>query len=517
MTEATTGNGKDGKGKARRLDRRTLGKIVGYGVGGIGEDISYNLFYMFFIFFLTSVAGISPAAAGTISLVAVAWDAISDPIVGYLSDRCAGWKGFGKRGTFILMGAIPLGVSVFLLYNDVALGETGKIAYFVIINMLFWTFFTMVDIPYVAMAKEVTEDYDVKTRMRTSVSLFSYVGQLVLTFGILQFADYMANQGFSDVFSWRIIGAAMGFISTSVFMIVAVAMRGKELAGIRDEAEGREAAGKTAAADAADAAGTPKDGQGQAKGGAAKPKDGFVHTFLKLLKLHDYRMLLIMGVCYNLYIGVADSAIIYFQRYACGLTLSQTSVVETVALVGSMVLIVPVGEIIVKIGKRNSMLVAFAYMLLFSLTCSFIRPPMQALMVMDMGYQLATGIFWINIFAMNFDVSTIYEWKHGENREGTMVSICSFTNKMGVAVGMWINGQLMSALGIDPEAKTATEAMAAGMQTIYGRVPFFIAIAMIVACVFYRVRKSHVVALEESKGLREQGLEYSTDGFKAVL
>ena len=99
--------------------------VLAYGIGGVGENISYNLFYMFFIFFLTSVAGISPAAAGTISLIAVAWDAISDPIVGYLSDRCRGWKGFGKRGTFILLGAIPLGISVFLLYNDVALSGEG--------------------------------------------------------------------------------------------------------------------------------------------------------------------------------------------------------------------------------------------------------------------------------------------------------------------------------------------------------------------------------------------------------
>ena len=56
-------------------------------------------------------------------------------------------------------------------------------------------FFTMVDIPYVAMATEITENYDVKTKMRTSVLLFSNLGQMVLSFGLLQFVDYMAGSG----------------------------------------------------------------------------------------------------------------------------------------------------------------------------------------------------------------------------------------------------------------------------------------------------------------------------------
>ncbi len=44
-----------------------LKDIIGYGTGGVGENIAGNLFYTYFIFFLTSVAGINPAVAGTIS------------------------------------------------------------------------------------------------------------------------------------------------------------------------------------------------------------------------------------------------------------------------------------------------------------------------------------------------------------------------------------------------------------------------------------------------------------------
>ena len=104
-----------------------LKDIIGYGTGGVGENIAGNLFYTYFIFFLTSVAGINPAVAGTISLFAVAWDAISDPIIGYLNDRYKGHllgRNFGKRSTFMVGGAIPLGISVFLLFCNVEMGET---------------------------------------------------------------------------------------------------------------------------------------------------------------------------------------------------------------------------------------------------------------------------------------------------------------------------------------------------------------------------------------------------------
>lgn len=472
--------------------KRGMRDVLAYGIGGVGENISYNLFYMFFIFFLTSVAGISPAAAGTISLIAVAWDAISDPIVGYLSDRCRGWKGFGKRGTFILLGAIPLGISVFLLYNDVALSGAGKVAYFVIINMLFWMVFTIVDIPYVSVATEITEDYDIKTKMRTSTMLFSNLGQLILSFGILQFADFMAENGYSDTFVWRIIGAVMGFLSAFTFLIVAVSMRGKEL-----ESAAAEPAEKLA--------------------GGGGQKGSMIRDYIDFLKMHDYRMLLIMGLGYNIFVGMSDSALLYYQMYTCGLTMSQTSIVETVALFVSLALIVPVGEVIVKIGKKQTMLIAFVYMLFYAGICGFTRPSMVILAFLDMGIMVTSSVFWINIYAMNFDVAAIYDYKYEKNREGMMISICSFMTKIGVAVGMWLNGMLMSALGVDPEAEVITEEMASALQTIFGKVPAVLAVIMALACIFYRVKKEHILALEEARELKAEGKEYSIDGFKDVL
>ena len=71
--------------KNKRLSKKT---IVGYGIAGLGNNVAASLFYTYFIFYLTTIAGVSPAVAGMISSIAVLWDGINDPMIGYWSDNC---------------------------------------------------------------------------------------------------------------------------------------------------------------------------------------------------------------------------------------------------------------------------------------------------------------------------------------------------------------------------------------------------------------------------------------------
>ena len=74
---------------SRNLDRHIPFRTkLGYALGGTGDAIAYDFIGSFLLFFLTDLAGISPAIAGTIIGIAVLWDAITDPVLGMLSDRC---------------------------------------------------------------------------------------------------------------------------------------------------------------------------------------------------------------------------------------------------------------------------------------------------------------------------------------------------------------------------------------------------------------------------------------------
>ena len=107
-------------------EKLKTGTAVGYGIGAIGEGIGYNVFFSFFSFFLTTIAGIQPAVAGVISMAAVLWDAVTDPIIGLVVRQDE--KPERQKTAFYNDGVCPpvrLGHSAVHQYRDVSEHESS--------------------------------------------------------------------------------------------------------------------------------------------------------------------------------------------------------------------------------------------------------------------------------------------------------------------------------------------------------------------------------------------------------
>ena len=102
---------------------------ISFAVGQIGESAIYLIFMLYFVFFLTDIVGFDPAFAGLVSMVGVLWDAITDPVVGTISDN-AKFKS-GRRSPFVLGFAVPFSVSAALLFTMFDLGPIALKAYFI--------------------------------------------------------------------------------------------------------------------------------------------------------------------------------------------------------------------------------------------------------------------------------------------------------------------------------------------------------------------------------------------------
>ncbi len=100
--------------KERAPGKLSFGLKIGYGAGTAADSITYTLFYTCFLYFLTDVVGMNPGIGGTISFIAILWDAVTDPVVGFWSDNTI--NPAGRRRPFILRSVWPLAVSVFLLF-----------------------------------------------------------------------------------------------------------------------------------------------------------------------------------------------------------------------------------------------------------------------------------------------------------------------------------------------------------------------------------------------------------------
>lgn len=462
-----------------------LPTVIGYGAGGMGEAIAYNIFYMFFIFFLTSIAGIDPAVAGTISLVAVMWDGITDPLVGHFSDNFKGNK-HGKRVPFILFSCVPLGIMVFLLFSDINLGLTAKAVYFTVINMLFWLFFTLTDIPYISLASELTQDYDTRTKLRTSTTMFSNVGAMIVASGILVFVDYIVSRNQTQIYAWKIVGIVMGALTIIAYMISALALRGKE-PKVENVA-------------------TEKEEKGNA-----------VKEYLSLLKIKQYRLVVYIAFAMNLMIGIGASSMVYFYMYSCGFDNNLISKVMFWPMIVFVLCAIPVGNLATKFGKKSGMLLGSILMLISFMIRWFLPLTFTNMVISNIINMVGNTAFWILIYAMNYDIVEIDEFKTGKRRDGRLVSLNSFLMKAGVAVGMWMTGFTLSLAKFDPAAAEQTVGFAAKMRFIAAGIPAILAALMIIACLLYKVDKKRFNALKEALELKKQGKEYSTEVFKDIL
>ena len=93
--------------------RLSLKDKLSYGVGAVCDNTMYMLAGTYLLLFLTTVAGVSPAIAGTISAIGSIWEALCAPVVGFKSDNAV--TRFGKRKPFMLAAVIPVIVITILI------------------------------------------------------------------------------------------------------------------------------------------------------------------------------------------------------------------------------------------------------------------------------------------------------------------------------------------------------------------------------------------------------------------
>ena len=153
---------------------------LGYGIGAIGLDLSYGMFYSFLAKYLTDVLGLSASFLLILTPIARLWDGINDPMMGTIVDNTH--TKMGKYRPWILRGSILNAiVLVFLFSNPFKLSGGALMAYVAVMYIGWGMTNTLADIPYWSMVPSFTSDPKERNLVSTLARTFSGLGQGIVS------------------------------------------------------------------------------------------------------------------------------------------------------------------------------------------------------------------------------------------------------------------------------------------------------------------------------------------------
>lgn len=148
-----------------------------YGLGSLAYGVKDNGFSFLLLIYYNQVLGLPASWVGLGLMTALIFDALSDPLVGYLSDNLH--SKWGRRHPFMYAAALPVMFSFYLLWNPpTGLSPEALLVYFITVSILVRTFVTLYEIPSTSLVAELSADYDVRTSMLSFRYFFGWWGGL---------------------------------------------------------------------------------------------------------------------------------------------------------------------------------------------------------------------------------------------------------------------------------------------------------------------------------------------------
>ena len=167
--------------------RRRL--LWSYGLGDIGTGMAATQLGFYLFVFYTGVVGLPAWMAGLVLMVLKVWDGINDPLVGWLSDHTK--NPWGPRLPWMAGSAIPLGLALVAMWWVPPGGDWQKFAILVAIQLVAMGLYTCVNLPYSALASELSSS----TQLRTQLNASRFTGSILAGLAGLVLGALLVSQG----------------------------------------------------------------------------------------------------------------------------------------------------------------------------------------------------------------------------------------------------------------------------------------------------------------------------------
>ncbi len=188
-----------------------LKEKIGYALGDAAAGgIAWKVMSIAFPLFFTNVFGLTIADTATLMLLARMFDVVTDPLMGTLADRTQ--SRWGTYRPWLILGAVPFGLTFALLLYTPELGPTGKRIWAYTLYLLMMAAYTAVNVPYGSLLGVMTDDDDEKNQF----SSFRMVGAYAMGFITLLSFPYLQKMvGGTNQHQYAVLGAFFGAIAAA--------------------------------------------------------------------------------------------------------------------------------------------------------------------------------------------------------------------------------------------------------------------------------------------------------------
>ena len=149
---------------------------LAFGVGASGEAGTLWMFNALTFFFYNQILGLPPDLAGYAVAIAIVFDAITDPIMGSISDRFR--SKYGRRHPFMFAAPGPILIALFFIFNppDSVESNIQLFAWYTFFTIMLRVSLTLFTVPHLALGAELSDDYDERSKVMSYNTLFGYIG-----------------------------------------------------------------------------------------------------------------------------------------------------------------------------------------------------------------------------------------------------------------------------------------------------------------------------------------------------
>lgn len=423
--------------------KTTWREKIFYGVGAIGLDISYGMFYSFLSYYLSSVLGLKAGFLLLLTPIARIWDGINDPLMGTIVDNTK--TKFGKYRPWIFIGAASNAVVLFLLFTSFGMRGLPLYIYIGVMYILWGMTNTMADIPYWSMVPSFTSDPKDRNMVSTVARTFSGFGQGLITIltpmilPLLSTGMQKTDKGYSaNGFSrWAAI-CAVALVLFSLICVIST----KEKNVVYGE----------------------------------KKKFSFKKIF-EVLKTNDQLIVfMVVAMLSNAGWYLTSGTAVYYFSDVLGQPKAQ-SLFQTIGAVGSVLGLLVIPILSKWFDKKRiyqiSLIMTMVGYVLMYVTGPILGKPI----LLDISYVFAsTGIASMFVSQTIFlaDIVDYGEYKNGERNESVTFSMKGFLQKMAYTIQTVILFGGLGLVNYNAQITSATKAINATTKATIGIIAFAI-------------------------------------------